>query len=91
MDNTIISNKEKSIIDNNNNDPDHPILFYYDDEENRTKLNSFQKIYKDFYYLRCTDRKYADKTNYFLKQEILVSIINVRYASMNILTWKIKL
>ena len=59
-------NEEKdSIIDNINQDEQiHPVIFFYINKNKNKKMYTYHKTYKEYYYLRCTDRQCSGTAKY---------------------------
>ena len=55
------SNKEQDLENRKNKNISSSIYFFYKDRNGNGKSNTFHRIYKQFYYLRCTDRRLKEK------------------------------
>ena len=55
---------DENNMENKKSEPNNPYLFFYKDNNRNNKSYTFHRIYKEFYHLRCTDRKCSGTAKY---------------------------
>ena len=89
-------NKKEEKTNKSKKEDIHPNLFFFKNKDNNEKLYTFHRIYKEFYYLRCTDRhcggtaKYNTLTGITESNECSIEFQNHSYVKEALIKKKLK-